>query len=92
MLNGKFLVVGVKRGKGEFDGKKWENTKLICIEHVPENDENKKGFTFSELKGTYELFDFIKTVPAVYEMDLEFLYGNMIVNNCKIVKEIKLEW
>jgi len=86
-MKNQFVVLKVQRFKGEYEGRKFESTKIQCVSELLDGDD-KKGLEIVEMKGAYDLFPFVKTVPGVYEVEFSFTKNACTFSGVEFKKSI----
>lgn len=85
------VVLGVKRGRGEYEGRQYAFTKFNIIEKIIGSDENQKGLRVTELKGPYELFDSFSVVPGRYVLSTDFNGKSSTVVSAEYLENFTIE-
>lgn len=86
-FQGKTIIIGKVRKKGEYEGNKYAFTEFTCIEpNVSENSSGHKSFL---ARGDYDVFDSVQ-VPAVYDVDVEFQGNKTLYSRFEYVSDFEL--
>lgn len=85
------IVTGVKRGKGEIDGRAWSNCKVSTLEPLLAAASDMKGLISNEYRGDYGIFEQFSKVPAKYELDVEMGEKSSKILSAKFVEEFNIK-
>lgn len=88
----KVYVIGVRRGKGQFDdGRAWSNCKVLTLDPLLAEEENIKGFQVSENKcADYSMYEQFTEVPGIYEVEIEVGEKKNTILSAKKVGDFKI--
>lgn len=85
------IVTGVKRGKGEIEGRAWSNCKVSTLEPMLATSENQIGLISNEYRSDYEIYPQFTKVPGKYECVIEVNEKSSKILSAKFVEEFNIK-
>lgn len=68
-----FLILGVTCFDGEFEGKRYKNSKIIYLPDEYTDSPNRKGLIPVTCKANYDCFSQISDLPAIYTCKVQLV-------------------
>lgn len=93
-IKGEFVVLGMKRGKGDYEGTPYDYTRIYVVMDTSQNSGNEKGMNVSVHKlGTNEEFGKYAHLqfPIKAELDLVVTTSGMEVRSMKPVASVQFQ-